>query len=128
MSEKRHFHRVKFAVKTDIEVNGITAGASLVDISLKGALVEFFNEYEPELGSLCRLTIRLNHAEAGLSFAGEVVHVDDGLVGIKITRIDIDSMIHLRRLVELNSADAEQVRSELAELACFGNEQKPGGR
>lgn len=124
MPEQRHFHRIKFDVKTEIEINGIISEISLVDISLKGALVGFPPGDTPDLGSPCRLIIHLNDPDVFLSFTGEIVHVNDGLAGIKITLIGIDSMIHLRRLVALNSENSEQVSSELRALFGFGAEDE----
>jgi hypothetical protein len=103
-------------VKTDIEINGTSCEATLVDISLHGALVTLPYELHPETGLPCRLTIHLNESDMKLPFTGEVIHSHDNLTGIKFTSINIDSMIHLRRLLELNSADPDQVRSELNSL------------
>ena len=122
MSEQRHFHRIKFDVKIKIEINGSVSETSLVDISLKGALVDCPSGFTPESGDHCRVTVHLSNSDVVFSFSGEVVHVNDGLIGIKITLIDIDSMIHLRRLVTLNSENAEQVRNELHALFGFGSE------
>ena len=122
MPEQRHFHRIRFDVKAELEINGTVSETSLVDISLKGALVEYPHGFTPELGNQCRLTIHLGDSDVIFSFNGDIVHLNDGLVGIKITLIDIDSMIHLRRLVTLNSENSEQVRSELNALFGFGNE------
>lgn len=113
MSEQRHYQRIKFVVKTDVEISGSSFAASLVDISLHGALVAFPPEFQPERGLPCKLTIHLNESDMKLPFAGEVVHTENRLTGIKFTLINIDSMIHLRRLLELNSADPDLVRSEL---------------
>lgn len=123
MPEQRHFHRIRFDVKAEIDLNGTVTETTLVDISLKGALVECPPGFTPELGSHCRLTIHLSNSDVIFSFDGEVVHLNDSLAGIKITLIDIDSMIHLRRLVTLNSENSEQVRSELNALFGFGNEK-----
>jgi hypothetical protein len=109
----RQFQRIKFVVKTDVEINGTSYEATLVDISLKGALVNFPHELHPEKGLPCRLTIHLNESDMKLPFVGEVIHTHDNLTGIKFTKINIDSMIHLRRLLELNTANPDQVRSEL---------------
>ncbi len=116
MSEHRLFHRIKFVVKTDIEINGKSCEASLVDISFKGALVTFQQGLQPDTGIPCHLAIHLDETDLILSFTGEVVHTHDNLTGIKFTMIDIDTMIHLRRLLELNSAKPDQVRSELNAL------------
>jgi hypothetical protein len=124
MPEQRHFHRIKFDVKTEIELNGAISETKLVDISLKGALVGFPHGDTTSLGTPCRLIIHLNDPDVILSFTGKIVHVNDGLAGVKITLIDIDSMIHLRRLVALNSDSSEQVNSELHALFGFGSEDE----
>jgi PilZ domain-containing protein len=116
MSEHRLFHRISFAVKTDIEISGKSCEAALVDISLKGALVTFPHELHPERGLPCQLTIHLDGSDIKLIISGEVVHTQENVTGIKFTLIDLDSMIHLRRLLELNTANAAQVRSELSSL------------
>jgi len=121
MSDQRHFHRIKFDVAIEIEINGTLYETSLLDISLKGVLVDSPGGYAPELGDHCRLTIHLDRSEVVISFDGEVVHINDGLIGIKIKLIDIESMIHLRRLVTLNSENSEQVRDELNALFGFGD-------
>jgi len=119
MSEQRHFHRIRFDVNINIEIDGTLYEASLVDISLKGVLVESPDGLTTELGNNCRLTIQLNNSDVVISFDGKVVHINDGLVGIKIILIDVESMIHLRRLVTLNSENSEQVRDELNALFGF---------
>jgi hypothetical protein len=119
MSEQRHFHRIRFDVMIQIEINGTVHEASLVDISLKGVLIETAGGFTTELGNSCHLTIRLNNSDVVISFDGKVVHVNDGLVGIKIILIDVESMIHLRRLVTLNSENSERVRDELNALFGF---------
>ena len=113
MPEHRLFHRVSFVVKTDMEINGERCEATLVDISLKGALVSFPHELHPETGLTCQLTIHLEESDIKLIISGEIVHCHDNVTGIKFTLIDLDSMIHLRRLLELNTAKPEQVRNEL---------------
>jgi PilZ domain-containing protein len=116
MSEHRLFHRIRFVVKTDVEMDGKSGEAVLVDISLKGALLTFPQELHPEQGLSCRLKIHLEESDIILIISGNVVHVHENMAGIKFTLIDIDSMIHLRRLLELNTDDPDQVRSELHSL------------
>jgi hypothetical protein len=116
MPEHRLFHRIRFVLKTDVEINGKSREATLVDISLKGALITFPHELHPETGLPCQLTIHLDASDIKLIISGEVIHTHENVTGIKFTLIDLDSMIHLRRLLELNSAKPDQVRSELSSL------------
>jgi len=125
MPEQRHFHRIRFDVKVGIEVSGQVHETSLVDISLKGVLVDSPCGFTPELDDHCHLNIQLNNSDVVISFDGTVVHINDGLVGIKITLIGIESMIHLRRLVTLNSENSQQVKDELNALFGFGSEHEP---
>jgi hypothetical protein len=113
MSEKRLFQRIRFAVTTEVEIDGNRYETRLVDISLKGALLEFPHEEIVDKGLPCHLIIHLDMSDVTLSFTGVVAHSHDNLTGIKFITIDIDSMIHLRSLLELNSGDPDLVRSEL---------------
>jgi len=113
MTEKRLFQRIRFAVTTEVEINGIRHETKLVDISFKGALLEFPHEEILDTGLPCHLIVHLDMSDVTLSFTGVIAHCNDNLTGIKFITIDIDSMIHLRSLLELNSGDPELVRSEL---------------
>jgi PilZ domain len=113
MSEKRLFQRIRFAVTTEVDINGVRYETRLVDISLKGALLEFPHEETVDKGLPCHLIIHLDMSDVTLSFTGVVAHSHDNLTGIKFITIDIDSMIHLRSLLELNSGDPDLVKSEL---------------
>ncbi len=113
MTARRLFQRIKFVAKVEVDINGAHNEATLVDISFRGALVAFQEELKLEPGSPCRLTVHLNQSEVQLPFEGVVVHFNGHLTGIKFTLISIEAMIHLRRLLELNSGDPDQVRSEL---------------
>jgi len=114
MNEKRQFQRVRFAAETVVEIRGELIKATLMDISLKGALVAVHDGRPPDRGEPCRLMIHLDMSDVTLSFGGVVAHGRDDLFGITYTAIDIDTMIHLRNLMELNSGDPDLVRSELA--------------
>ena len=63
------------------------------------------------------LTIRLDAAgEAVIRMEGEIAHRDGTQVGMRCTGIDLDSIAHLRRLVELNLGDEELLHRELSAL------------
>ena len=42
---------------------------------------------------------------------------DQKRIGVEWSSIDIDSLEHLRRLIELNSGDPEEVRTEMTSLS-----------
>jgi len=113
VNDHRLFQRIKFITTTDVEMNGTLYNSDLVDVSLRGALVAFADNLSPGQGIPCTLTIYLDHSHIRLPFRGVTVHSRGNLTGIKFKHIDIESMIHLRRLLELNRANADRVRSEL---------------
>ena len=116
MGEKRLFQRVNFAVTTEVEIDGVRYETRLVDISLKGALLEFSHPENLDRGQPCHLIIHLDLSDVTLFFTGAVAHTNDNLTGIKFITVDIESMMHLRNLLELNSGDPDLVRSELHAL------------
>ena len=118
MSEKRLFQRIKFPAETEAEINGTRYEVTLVDISLKGALLTLPDEAIVDKGMVCHLILHLDLSDVTLSFTGMVAHSHDNLIGVKFITIDIDSMTHLRNLLELNSGDPDLVRSELNAFIC----------
>ena len=112
---QRHFSRVPFDTPVRmISAQGSTA-VRLLNISLKGALVSHPVGWTIEPGTLLALELMLvdnEHIRANV----KVAHVEHGHVGLYWDHIDLDSMTHLRRLVQLNLGDAEQLDRELAAM------------
>jgi hypothetical protein len=109
----RHFSRVPFDVPVRIiSAQGSTA-VRLLNISLKGALVSQPVGWAVAPGTLMALELALVDGEY-IRVNVKVAHADNGRVGLYWDQIDLDSMTHLRRLVQLNLGDAEQLDRELA--------------
>ena len=116
VTEQRHFQRVPFTTKSIIEIGGKRHEAELVDICLKGALLKLSEPPECRQGDPCAVSVVLNNSNIVVQFEAKVAHLREQFVGVKLLKIDIDSMIHLRNLVELNTANPDQVRKELSFL------------
>jgi hypothetical protein len=54
--------------------------------------------------------------DAPLHFSADLAHINNLRLGLKFTTTDIDSMIHLRSIVESNTADPEKISQELSFL------------
>lgn len=113
MSEKRRFSRVKCVEKCRVVTGSGTFEVALLDISLKGALVERPCDLVVRQGDKWKLFFQLNHTDIILQFNVQVVHCSDNLAGVKFVEMDLDTMVHLRSLMEARTADPEQVRDEL---------------
>lgn len=116
MNGTRRFSRITLIEKSFVEFAGRTIEVSLVDVSLKGALVEFETDIAIGKGDTLQLTFHLGNTEIILRFGTEVVHCHKNRVGVKFVETDLDTMIHLRSLIEARTMDPEKVRDELGFL------------
>ena len=126
--DRRHYSRIGFRAPAQLFLAGRTLAASVIDLSLKGAMVRLPVQEALSPGEECRLEVRLAEAgapEAEAEAAGEtrdirmetrVAHVSHGDAGLLCLAIDLDSVTHLRRLVELNLGDPALLERELAAL------------
>lgn len=112
---RRRFWRALFSAPVIVENGDARIAAELVDVSLNGALVEVPPGWEARVGEAVELELPLSDAVV-VRMAAKVAHVAGRRVGMKCEHVDLDSISHLRRLVELNSGDPELLRRELAEL------------
>lgn len=88
----------------------------LLDISLMGALLQRPASYTPEPGNTCSVEIMLGPAGPLIAMHGSVVHQEQNHIGFHCEEIDIDSISHLRRLVELNLGNPALLERELSAL------------
>ena len=113
--ERRHFARVAFEAPAQLSTTEARLNAQVSDLSLRGALLEL---PEPpvglEAGEPCLLAVRLG--EAVIKMGGEVAHVQGRQVGVQCGSIDLESITHLRRLVEMNLGGGSLLERELKAL------------
>ncbi len=116
-NERRRFSRIAFHRPAELDALGDRVSCELVDVSLKGALVEVPPRFGASSGGPCVLTIRLDEGGvATVRMEGEIVHREGAALGLRCTSIDLDSIAHLRRIVELNLGDEELLHRELSAL------------
>jgi PilZ domain len=113
MSKKRRFSRLPLKKQCILTSQGDSGHATLVDISLKGALLECDGDRTLPVGSTYFLTITLIPSEINLDFKVAVIHVDGNLVGVRFDRMELETMVHLRALLEANTGDPDRIRNEL---------------
>ena len=112
---QRQFSRVQFAAPVRlIGADGSTT-VQLLNLSLKGALVSRPPDWAIEPGMLLALELALVDNEY-IRVNAKVAHSGADRVGLFWEQIDLDSLTHLRRLVQLNLGDAAQLDRELAAM------------
>ncbi len=117
--KQRRFTRIPFHVPAQLEVEGERFPCSLVNVSLKGALVELDGGPAPIAGATCAVTIDLDPGSgARIRMDGDVAHQRGTQVGIRCDELDLESVQHLRRILEFNVGDEAQVLRELGELVA----------
>lgn len=99
MEEKRRFIRVACKEKVLVELNNHMVSATLINISLNGALVEFENDMTFQQGDRWKIALPLVTSDITLRFGAEVFHRSDTMAGVKFVHTDLDTMIHLRSLI-----------------------------
>jgi hypothetical protein len=117
-STTRRFSRITFHRPAVLDLKVARADCEVIDVSLKGALVEVGPTLRPKAGETCSLVIRLDAADAFIRMDGEVAHVNGQRVGVKADEMELESVEHLRRLVEINLDDEALLHRELAALVA----------
>lgn len=112
--ERRRFSRIDFDARVELTQGDKSWPAQLLDISLKGLLLAKLAPYELP-NTVFGLKIILSD-QTDITMSAQVVHQTVEQLHLTCTSIDIDSVSHLRRLIELNIGDSNAAERELSEL------------
>ena len=113
--ERRRFKRIAFDARTELKQGQHTWPVQLLDLSLKGLLVEKPAAWEGDADQPFVAEIYLGD-EAQVEMQVQLAHDDHGQLGVRCENIELDSISHLRRVIELNLGDPAELERELAEL------------
>lgn len=117
-TEKRRFNRIDFFADALLTQGERTWPCQLLDLSLKGALITTPDNLQAEIGEVFLLELVLDSKEAvSIQMQVSVSHIENDHIGFRCDHIDLDSITHLRRLVELNLGDAELLDRDLTALS-----------
>jgi len=113
MHDRRQFSRVLFHINAALVIDNQIYKVSIDDISLHGVLITDLQSKTPLQGKSGRLSFFLSDDKSEVSMDITMIHE----TGLQCDAIDIDSVTHLRRLIELNLGDTEQIDKELYQLS-----------
>ncbi len=114
--DRRLFSRIPFNGHVTLINDEGQWVCNLVDISLKGVLIDQPAEWTGKLGQSFQLEISLSEGKVNILMDVTTSHIRDQRIGFCCTHIDLESITHLRRLLELNIGDEEQMNRELSAL------------
>ncbi len=116
--QRRHFTRIPF----DAEFKLLTVDANkqwdgtVIDLSLHGVLIKRPENIQTSRGEEFILDLILNANDVNIQMEVQVAHCHDTFIGFECEHIDLDSMTHLRRVLELNLGDPMLLERELNEM------------
>ena len=114
-ADRRRFKRIAFDARTELSQGPYIWPVKLIDLSLKGLLVE---RPEPWLGNRKEdfsVDIHLSD-DVDIRMDVQLTHEDHGQLGFVCRHISLESIERLRRLIELNLADEAELERELGAL------------
>jgi hypothetical protein len=114
-SERRRFKRIAFNARTELGQGAFIWPVKLIDLSLKGLLIE---RPEPWLGNPQQDFFVEIHLSDDIHIAMDVqlTHEDHGQLGFVCRHISLESIERLRRLIEFNLGDPQELERELGAL------------
>lgn len=114
-ANRRRFQRVAFDARTELRQAGRSWPVGLHDLSLKGLLVSAPLHWDADPAQPLQAVITLAD-DSVVSMEVALTRQQEALLGFACRHIDLDSISHLRRLIELNLGDQSLLERELAAL------------
>ena len=118
--DRRHHSRITFHTTAHLLFGDRRVEVKVLDLSLKGALIQLPDAGlldDAVAGLICQLNVGLDDAESDqIKMEAKVAHAHGSRIGLLCRNIDLDSVTHLRRLVELNLGDPGLLERELSAL------------
>ncbi|MCL9802871.1 PilZ domain-containing protein [Pseudomonas sp. rhizo66] len=114
-ANRRRFKRIAFDARTELSQGQFIWPVKLIDLSLKGLLIE---RPEPWLGDREQdffVDIHLSD-DVDIEMDVHLAHEENGQLGFVCRHISLESIQRLRRLIELNLADEAELERELGAL------------
>ncbi len=112
MNEQRSYRRIPFQTEAELHIAQTSYSCELVDLALQGALFKTEQELPLQIGDQCLMTISLPASDLTMEFTGEMIHHRGQFYGFIFVSEDVVTMGHLRRLLELNFGNGDEVDRE----------------
>ena len=114
--DRRRFSRIHFDAMCELHTETLNCPVQLIDISLRGALIESMGQpISLKTGDKVRLLIYLAN-DVLIEMHATLTHIHGQQFGCKAEEMELESVSHLRRLVELNLGNEDQLERELEHM------------
>ncbi|MDD9197265.1 PilZ domain-containing protein [Aliivibrio sp. S3MY1] len=119
MIERRKFSRVVYQANITLQQDDQQWKGSLVDLSLHGLLINLADDEKIKENSEFNVRFTLNESDIDISAECKLINRTDNTLRLCISHIDIDSISHLKRLIELNVGNSDMLLRQLSELTTL---------
>ncbi len=114
-NERRRHQRITVDAVAQIFSGSAMWTTAVRDLSLRGAQLQRPDGWDGLVGQRFRLNVRVA-GSLSIGMAVALVRETDDTLGFVCQRIDLDSLIRLKRLVELNLGNPDRLKRELSDL------------
>jgi hypothetical protein len=118
--ERRRFSRIIYQTPALIFQGARRVATKVQDLSLHGALLSVSDTSELDIRQPIHIEISLPDSDIIIQMTAHIVDQVDQTLRVCIECIDVDSITHLRRLVELNVGNDILLHRELEQLSNLG--------
>lgn len=120
MTERRRFSRIIYQAQATLQQNDTTISAEVNDLSLHGLLLKSEQADKLTPNQTVDVEFSLPDSDVVIQLVGNLISGSNGILRMSIDHIDINSIGHLKRLVELNVGDDSLLHRELEHLSDLG--------
>lgn len=113
ITDNRYYSRISFVADAEIIIDGKRYTAEMLDLSLRGTLLNLQAVSAFDIGMSYPLKIHLPSSDTTIQFDAELVHKNGNYAGFRFQSIDVESMTHLRKILDLNTGDHAKLNSEM---------------
>ena len=120
MIERRRFSRIVYQNQAVLTQGSTQVNALISDLSLHGLLVTCEQSELLDNDKQVDVDFSLSGSDVSIQLVGNIVGLNNNVIRICIDHIDIESIGHLKRLVELNVGDDELLHRDIEHLSDLG--------
>jgi hypothetical protein len=114
--ERRNYQRVSFDSVATLTKDDQTFTCQIIDLSIHGVLIRPHGVLRSNIGVQYQLVIPLDDNVSSIKMSLKMSHQHPENLGFVCESIDLDSITHLRKIIELNSVDPAMLDRDLAML------------
>ncbi|QMV13462.1 PilZ domain-containing protein [Vibrio spartinae] len=124
MAEKRRFSRIIYRAPALLTQGSVHIATTVQDLSLHGILLSILGESRLDPQQSVYIEFPLPESDISIQMTANIVSLENNTLHASIAYIDVESISHLKRLIELNVGNDELLHRELEHLTDLGDDDE----